>query len=209
MSHSIADRTLALAALCQSGVLVHQVARSGEAPAGPVDALLFSLLKIEAPSVPAIYGDISRLRPGLDALHAIASRAGAGGDVMPAAYYAFSIRQLERRVFADKHAPTGLRRDIGDLVRAHEQHDLTREALIERAAQVYQRLTSHMRMRIVVRGRAEHLQRPENADLVRALLLAGVRASHLWRQCGGRVWTLPLQRRRLARTVDALRAGRI
>ncbi|HJO35937.1 MAG: DUF489 family protein [Pseudomonadota bacterium] len=209
MSHSIVERTVALSALCQSGVLVHQVARSGQAPADPVDALLFSLLKIEAPSVAAIYGDISRLRPGLDALHAIVSRAASARDAMPAAYYAFSVRQLERRVFADKHAPSGLRRDIGDLVRAHEQQDLSREALIERAARIYQRLTGHMRMRIVVRGRAEYLQRPENADLVRALLLAGLRASHLWRQCGGRVWTLPLQRRRLVQTANDLRAGRI
>lgn len=209
MSHSIGERTLALAALCQSGVLVHQVARSGQAPVEPVDALLFSLLKIEAPSVPAIYRDINRLRPGLDALHALTTRAVAARDAMPAAYYAFSVRQLERQVFADKHAPRGLRRDIGDLVRAQEQQELSREALIERAARIYQRLTAHMRIRIVIRGRAEYLQQPENADLVRALLLAGVRASHLWGQCGGRLWTLPLQRRRLARTVEALRAGQI
>jgi high frequency lysogenization protein len=37
-----------------------------------------------------------------------------------------------------------------------------------------------------VKGNVQHLQQAKNADLVRTLLLAGLRSAHLWRQLGGR-----------------------
>ena len=35
---------------------------------------------------------------------------------------------------------------------------------------------------------------PQNADLIRALLLAGIRAAFVWRQSGGARWKLIFQR---------------
>jgi high frequency lysogenization protein len=39
--------------------------------------------------------------------------------------------------------------------------------------------------RIMVNGDPAHLNNPENANRIRALLLAGIRAAMLWRQSGG------------------------
>jgi high frequency lysogenization protein len=54
-----------------------------------------------------------------------------------------------------------------------------------------------MKFRIKVTGSAQHLQNPQNADIIRALLLSGIRAAFLWRQMGGRRWKLLLQRGKL------------
>ena len=61
-------------------------------------------------------------------------------------------------------------------------------------ASVYQDTLSTMRQRIQVMGTARALQDQRNADRIRALLLAGVRASLLWHQTGGRRWRLLLNR---------------
>ena len=51
---------------------------------------------------------------------------------------------------------------------------------------IYQDTISHLPYRIKVKGNVQHLQQTKNADLVRTLLLAGLRSAHLWRQLGGR-----------------------
>jgi len=45
----------------------------------------------------------------------------------------------------------------------------------------------------------------DTANLIRALLLAAIRAAVLWRQCGGRRWRLLLQRRDLLHAAQRLR----
>ena len=62
---------------------------------------------------------------------------------------------------------------------------------------IYQDTLSKLRFRIKVTGSAQHLQDSANADIIRALLLAGIRSAFLWRQLGGRRWKLLLNRRRL------------
>jgi high frequency lysogenization protein len=52
-------------------------------------------------------------------------------------------------------------------------------------------------LRIQVSGSPQILQRDENAEKVRALLLAGIRSAVLWRQSGGRRWQLIFNRRKV------------
>ena len=77
-------------------------------------------------------------------------------------------------------------------------------------AAIYQDTLSTLPYRIKVTGSAQHLNNPYVADLVRALLLCGVRAAFLWRQLGGSRLKLMLRRgeirdtaARLARDVSA------
>jgi high frequency lysogenization protein len=49
----------------------------------------------------------------------------------------------------------------------------------------------------MVAGEQRHLSDPENADRIRAVLLAGIRSAVLWRQCGGVRWKLLFHRGRL------------
>jgi high frequency lysogenization protein len=49
-----------------------------------------------------------------------------------------------------------------------------------------------------------HLQNQDNIDKIRALLLAGIRSSMLWRQCGGGRFSILFGRKRLLATTRGL-----
>ena len=53
-------------------------------------------------------------------------------------------------------------------------------------------------------GSAQHLQNNTNAEIIRALLLAGVRSAFLWRQLGGRRWKLAFTRAEIRSTAIQL-----
>ena len=59
---------------------------------------------------------------------------------------------------------------------------------------IYQDTLSTLPYRIKVTGSAQHLNNPQVADVVRTLLLCGVRAAFLWRQLGGTRLKLMLSR---------------
>ncbi|RLA21365.1 MAG: lysogenization regulator HflD, partial [Gammaproteobacteria bacterium] len=41
---------------------------------------------------------------------------------------------------------------------------------------------------------------PHNKNKIRALLLSGIRAALLWRQCGGSRWKIIFQRKKITNT---------
>jgi high frequency lysogenization protein len=75
--------------------------------------------------------------------------------------------------------------------------------VIARFAGLYSATISKLEPRIIVRGNPLYLQNEENQERIRALLLAGIRAAILWRQCGGRRMQILLGRRKL---LEAARA---
>ena len=76
-----------------------------------------------------------------------------------------------------------------------------------RFADLYLKTISTLTPRIMVSGSQLHLNNPENASRIRALLLAGVRAAILWRQSGGSRWKLLVRRNALLREARLLLAG--
>jgi high frequency lysogenization protein len=72
-------------------------------------------------------------------------------------------------------------------------HPLT----IEPLAQLYLQTFSTFKHRIRVTGEQRFLENPSNANKVRALLLAGIRSTVLWRQKGGNRWQWIFSRRKI------------
>jgi high frequency lysogenization protein len=72
---------------------------------------------------------------------------------------------------------------------------------------IYQDTLSKQKFRIKVNGSAQHLQDSRNADLIRALLLAGIRSAFLWRQLGGHRWKLLLKRKQMLELSQNLSRG--
>ena len=81
---------------------------------------------------------------------------------------------------------------------------LSKYETVERLAQIYLATVATLGPRIMVHGEPTLLARPENASRIRALLLAGVRAAVLWRQCGGSRLGLLLGRQRILRAAREL-----
>jgi high frequency lysogenization protein len=71
-------------------------------------------------------------------------------------------------------------------------------------ASVYTDTISTLQPRIMVKGEESVLRNVDSQNMIRALLLAGMRATVLWKQCGGSRIRLIFQRRRILETCRLL-----
>ena len=76
--------------------------------------------------------------------------------------------------------------------------------MIANCASLYQDTISTFRQRIQVQGDMRHLQQPNNAAKIRALLLTGIRSARLWRQLGGHRWQMVFSRSKLLKELYPL-----
>lgn len=205
MSKSISDRTLALGGLFQAAWLVDQVARSGMVPQAEYETTIGSLFEFSPSSTEAVFGSRHEIRRGLQTLVEQMTGDNAKRNIY-IMRYALGLILLERKL---KAQPAMLKRIADELEGAEHQlrhFGLTHSNVIARLADIYSNTISTLTPRIMVSGENNHLQMQENANKVRALLLAGIRAAVLWRQCGGNRWQLLLQRKKLLREAHALLA---
>ncbi len=200
---SLEQRTIALAGVAQAARIVDQTSRTGAYPLPFLEASIHSLFSFDAPDVESVFGNLQGVKLGLDSL---AAGFNSGGEVNSAAMmqYAFAILHLERK-FAD-------RLDMQKVIENRLSHSQYKAAhfssnvgdICHSVAAVYQDTLSTLSFRIKINGNAQHLQNSQNANVIRALLLAGVRSAHLWRQLGGQRWKLALQRGQIRDTAIAL-----
>ena len=110
------------------------------------------------------------------------------------ARYAAGVMYLERRLASSVDAT----RRLADALRALAEHGEARSLeepwMLERMATLYRDHVSVLGPRILVSGEPVHLKTDENANRIRALLLAALRAAVLFRQCGGTRLKLALLR---------------
>jgi len=200
---ALRDQTLALAGVAQAARIVDQVSRTGSYPIEFLEASMHSLFSFDAPDVEGVFGNIQGVRLGLQNL---AAGLAPGNDEASASMmrYLFAILHLESKF--------SRRGDLQKIVHSRLQHSSFRathfasnvQGICHSVAAVYTDSLSTLPFRIKVTGSAQHLQNSDNAEIIRSLLLAGVRAAFLWRQLGGRRWKLALQRGQVRRTAVAL-----
>jgi len=78
-----------------------------------------------------------------------------------------------------------------------EHFGVMHENVLANLADIYHSTISTLQPRIMINGDQQHLGNQTVVNKIRALLLAGIRASLLWRQCGGSRWHLILSRKKL------------
>jgi high frequency lysogenization protein len=81
---------------------------------------------------------------------------------------------------------------------------LTHGNVLANLADAYSRTAGSVEPRILVTGDAKQLQNPRIINLVRSLLLGGLRSAVLWRQCGGSRWALLFMRASLLKETQRL-----
>jgi len=194
-THSDTDRALAFAGVFQAGALTRDLAREGNARSSALEASVYSIFQLDARDVPAVFGELQGMEMGLNALYEQIRR--------PQEYhretmgYVVGLLHLERKLGADKERMAMLGREIQALAERLDNHELTNDTKYAALADIYQRYISSLSPRIMVNGEPLHLQNPDTASRIRTVLLAGIRAAHLWRQCGGNRWKLLFGRRAL------------
>lgn len=207
MNATPTDRLLALAGVFQAAVLVDRMAHRGRGAldAAALQASINSLYATDAENVAAVYGGAAGVRVGLEALSEHLGQRGMDAR-HPITYYLASLLFLEGRVQRSPLLAQRLTDGIRAALAKIPMFGADGAPVLTHLAAVYQETAGQAGPRIVVRGDPEQIKAAGAADLIRVLLLAGIRSAWLWRQCGGRRLTLLLQTRRLRRDAGALLA---
>ena len=205
MSKTIQDRTLALGGLFQSAWLVDQVARTGMLPQSEYETSIGSLFEFSPASTETVFGSRYEIRRGLQILaEQLEGREDKRNPYVMR--YAIGLIQLERKLAADKKMLGTIAEELEGTQHQLRHFGLTHSNVIARLADIYSNTISTLNPRIMVSGDNNNLQKQENANKVRALLLAGIRSAVLWQQCGGKRWHLLFHRKKLLQEARVLLA---
>lgn len=202
MSYTDLDRTLALAGIFQAASLTAQLARTGSTDSAAYNASLHSLFIQNPSDVADVFGGSSGVAFGLKSL--IQQLDNPKRRDTELSQYAIGIIQLAIQLAKDPERQAALGQDISDLDDRRKAFDMADTQLFAPLADHYQRHISTLSPRIMVKGEPLHLQNPDTAARIRCALLAGVRAAHLWQQCGGSRWHLIFKRKRLVESAEML-----
>ena len=197
------QQTLALAGVAQAARLVDQVSKTGSYPIEFLEPSIHSLFEFDAEDVAEIYGGLLGVKLGLNNLAAMLGDR-QGQEHRDVTRYVFSLLYLERK-FAGSQ-------EMMSVVRSRLEHASFRAEhfaghvndICHSVSGIYQDTLSKLKFRIKVTGSAQHLQDEHNADIIRALLLSGIRSAFLWRQLGGQRWKLVFQRRKIMQAAQQL-----
>lgn len=185
-------RVIALAGVFQAVELVRELANSGQADTVALSATIGSVLKIDADTPAAVFGDLSGVRLGLQTLIRHFDNVQQDFAVMQ---MLIGVLRLERQFSRRDDFVRIVRNGIATAQRQTDHFGLTHPNVLSGLAEIYTQTLSRLRPRIVVHGNPLHLHNQAVVDQIRALLLAGVRAAVLWHQLKGRQWRLIFDRR--------------
>lgn len=153
-----------------------------------------SVLALDAPSPEAVYGNARGVTLGLQCLRDNLNRPKDAGGVEISRYVA-SVLQLERTLESDTVMLATIRHGLKSVIAALPVDDGSKSIgtdtnIAPKLAELYRTTLSTIKPRIMVSGEHGHLNDPGTAEMVRAVLLAGIRSAYLWRQLGGGRWQL-------------------
>ena len=184
MSSEYINKTIALAGIHQALLQVQTIAWDARYNQADIDVCLQSLFQRDPESYIDVYGSISSIRSGLEALNSSFTNKH-DKQALERARYMVSIMMLSKNVRDSKELSQQIGTTLSLLEEAAEDMEQQRDYIIERLAQLYQNAISPLKPRIIIYGEPENLQIEKNAATIRALLLASIRAALLWYQAGG------------------------
>ncbi len=206
MSKDLTEITLALAGIAQATILVEQIAKTGYVQPDAYKCTIESLLDLKPPTTLAVYGgDIQNLRLGLETLRDMLQGKHKHQDAMR---YCLGALHLQKKLANDKKMLKLLGNRLEQAAQQAEHFSSIHENVIGNLGDLYSATISTFRFRIQVMGDQSYLSQPRIAHQIRALLLAAIRSTTLWRQLGGNRWQLLLQRKAIANCVDELLRAR-
>ena len=203
MNSAIRDRSIALAGMYQAVKLVQQTAQGERRDAAATKASIRSILNTDPESAIDVYGDSRALMLGLEVTSGQLSNDSKQRD-MALTGYVITLMHLERKL---NHEPDLMKTLASGIDRIKGEIKLADEVdpdIIAALAEVYTDTVSTLQPRIMVKGEESVLRNSDSKNMIRALLLAGMRATVLWRQRGGNRMRLILQRKQILECCGAL-----
>ena len=192
----IFEISVASAGMIQSAVIVNHLARMGQTDEVTFNTSIESIYRIEAPDVGAVYGDLTGLRFGFQALINLlsSSQSNKNKDVVR---YLMGLIQLERKLAKDVEVRHQLARRIKHALAQAKYFASSPQSIVAGLANIYVGTLGTLAFRLPILGKANYLNQPIIVSKIQAVLLAGVRSAVLWRQVGGTRWQFFLMRNQL------------
>jgi len=188
------DQVIALAGVFQATYLVDELAKKGTIPEETFKTCLNSLLKVNADSTLAVFGDHQSIQLGLrELINVLEKLQNRTRNEM--VRYSLTLLYLESKLSKRNDLLEIMSKRIQQIQRQTHHFDVIHNNIIGAFASLYKDTVSTFPQRIQVTGDPKFLSVDENADKIRALLLAGIRAAVLWRQVGGSRWKLVFLRK--------------
>lgn len=197
------DKTLALAGVFQATALVKNIAVNGSVDKHDFEICIRSIFETDPESVEAVYGQVEYLRTGLTTLIEQLGEKSIQRDI-DIARYVISLLHLQRKLSKNKPILDDVANGIERARRQTEHFHITHENVIANLADIYSTTISQIPPKIMVSGESQFLSNTEQANKIRALLLAGMRSAVLWAQLGGSRWQILLRRRRFSQEAERI-----
>jgi high frequency lysogenization protein len=203
---NLEQQVVALAGVAQAARLVDQLSKTGSYPIEFLEPSIHSLFEFEPKSIVDLYGGLAGVKLGMQNLSNLLANRNAeeNADVVR---YVFGILYLERKFSANPQMMSVVRSRLQHASFNAEHFAGHVNDVCRTISAIYEDTLSQQKFRIKVNGSAQHLQNDQNAAIIRALLLTGIRASFAWRQLGGRRWKLLFQRKQLLALSQQLSRG--
>lgn len=204
---SIKEQTITFSAICQVAHLVQLCSRSGNVDTDEFTVLLQSILNISPKNTLAVYGgDVKNLAHGLKLVVDHLGDKNKQKDP-ELTRYIVSLINIERKLNKQPQALSQLGERIEQCQRQLEHFDVNSETIIASLASIYSDVISPIGPRIQVAGEPAILKQSRNQDKIRALLLAGIRSTVLWRQVGGKRRNILFSRKKIVACAEQLLAA--
>ena len=197
------DQTIALVGLYQSLALVQNIAWEGNSQHSSMIPTIESILKLEADQYVDVYGSKSNLQLGIQTLKA-ALQHKSEKHAVERTRYAINLMYLASKLEENKQALSSLGGQIERINNQYESVNESFDEITEDLGGIYKECISPLGPKVIIEGDPVYLKMDQNANKIRALLLAGIRASVLWKQADGKRWTLLLGRKSLLNNILTL-----
>lgn len=209
MTYTITDRTVALAGIFQATRLVQNIANTGNADEQAMATCINSLFHTNVDKSEDAFDGAENLHIGLQTLiEQLGGRDPSKGtnqvkDLYVTKYVA-GIMVLEKRLKKDTRMLEKVADGIEHARNQIEHFTLLHENVIAGFANTYSQTISTIKPRIMVQGEHVYISNTNHANRIRTLLLSAIRATVLWRQCGGTRWQLLFHRKAIVEEAKRL-----
>jgi high frequency lysogenization protein len=196
------DRCIALAGMYQAANLVADIAHSGNYDQETANSTIYSLFQVDAPSVPDVYGGLEGITTGLS--HLIGQLSGKEERSTETTGYVIAMMHLEKKLLKQSDKLRVIAEGVQLATERLEYFPMLHQNILGQLADIYSDTISTIQPRIMVSGDPLQLQNRNNVNLIRSLLLAGIRSAMLWHQCGGRHTRIILARNKIIKHAQQL-----
>ena len=192
-------RVVALAAMLQALAQVRQLAENGTFDETSARPIVHSVLRMDSPSVMAIYGNRHALSRGFSLLKSYLQREDSDETL---AKMAMTVMQLERNLMSDDKTLSQIQDSLTSI--NERADDAPLQEIMQSLGSLYSRTVSRQKPSVIVNGTPQYLDRSEIVTEIRALLFGAVRAAVLWRQMGGSMLDFLLRKKSMLQSIESL-----